>query len=331
MRKQWVRLLAVLSLVGSLAAEARADNVLRIGSLAPSSSPWAQVLRVWQRAVQERSHGELRLHFYWNGTQGDEAAMIGKVKSGQLDGAAVSTIGLGRIHKPILVLLMPGLFTSWERLDAARSSLRAEFQEAALRDKGLLIAGWGDVGRVHAFSRGFQVTGPASLRGQHPLVGRDDDISRALYQVIGGVTPVPVSVPEVLPALNAGTLNVIHAPSLICEQMQWAGRLDHMVLDSATMVLGAMVLSQQRLAQLPADQRELLQQTGDVATRELTRRIRGEDDAAFDRLKRKMTTHTLSESERAEWREVFRAVRERLSQQGVFPPELIARVEKLGG
>lgn len=257
--------------------------------------------------------------------------MIGKIKSGQLDGAAVSSIGLGRIHKPILTLMMPGLFSSWDRLDAARASLRAEFQDAALRDKGLIIAGWGDVGRVHMFTRGFEVGGPATLRGQRPLVNRDDDISTALYQVIGGVTPVPLSVPEVLPALNAGSLSVVNAPALVCEQMQWAGRLDHMLLDSSTMVIGAMVLSSERMSQLPADQRELLAQTGEVASRALTQRIRREDDAAFARLRGKMTTKSLSESEKAEWREVFRTVRERLSQQGAFPQELVARVERLGG
>ncbi len=330
-RKSLVVLALVSLLLLALPRGARADNVLKFGSLAPSSSPWAQVLRVWQRAVNERSHGELRLQFYWNGTQGDESDMIGKVKAGQLDGAAVSAIGLGRIHKPILALMMPGLFGSWNALDKARASLRPEFQQAALRDKGLLIAGWGDVGRVHMFSRGFEVTGPSSLRGQRPLVNRDDDISRTLYQVIGGVTPVPLSVPEVLPALNAGSLSVVNAPSLVCEQMQWAGRLDHMVLDSATMVIGAMVLSDRRISQLPADQRELLTQTGEVASRELTRRIRAEDDAAFARLREKMTTRSLSDSEKAEWREVFRTVRDRLSQQGVFPPELIARIEKMGG
>jgi TRAP-type C4-dicarboxylate transport system substrate-binding protein len=40
---------------------ARAENVLKFGSLAPAQSPWAQVLTVWQRAVKERTNGALAL------------------------------------------------------------------------------------------------------------------------------------------------------------------------------------------------------------------------------------------------------------------------------
>src|SRR5712671_4981974 len=92
----------------SLAASAaRADGArtesVKIGTLAPAESPWGQVFRTWRRAVRERTKlpgqvdsdkGEgkeygLDLDFFWNGQQGDEAAMVTKIKSGQLDGAAI--------------------------------------------------------------------------------------------------------------------------------------------------------------------------------------------------------------------------------------------------
>lgn len=311
--------------------EARAENVLKIGTVAPQGSTWGQVLGVWERAVKERSGGALRLRFYWNGTQGDETAMVDKIVAGQLHAAAVTSAGLGKIHKPILVLQVPGLFSSWAKLDPARSALRDEFTAGALAASGLRIAGWGDVGRVRMFSSGFAVTGPSSLRGKKPFVARDNDISRVLFQSIGGVTPVVASVPEVLPGLTSRRIDVVAAPSIACEQLQWSSRLDHMVASSSTMLIGAMVLSEAALQALPADQQDVLRETGAVATQELNRRIRAEDEAAYQRLRKRMTVHELTDAEKAAWGRVFLQVRDRLVQQGVFSPALMERVSKLGG
>lgn len=323
--------LACMAIVVGASGTARAENVLKIGTLAPERSPWGQVLNVWKRAVKERSGGELKLRFYWNGTQGDEASMIDKIRSGQLHAAAVTSAGLGKIHKPILVLQVPGLFSSWAQLDAARSKLRDEFTSAALSATGLRIAGWGDVGRVRMFSKGFAVTGPESIRGHKPFVGRENDITRSLFQSIGGITPAISSVPEVLPGLTSNRIDVVAAPALAAEQLQWSSRLDHMIGDSSTMVIGAMVMSDSAITALPADQQTVLRETGAVATQELTRRIRAEDEAAYQRLRRKMAVHALTDAEKAEWRKVFEDVRKRLVQQGVFSSTLMDRVVKLGG
>ena len=328
-----VRCVVCLALLALFLAsrDARAENVLKIGTVAPQGSTWGQVLGVWERAVKERSGGALRLRFYWNGTQGDEMAMVDKILSGQLHAAAVTSAGLGKIHKPILVLQVPGLFSSWTKLDVARNALRDELTAGALAASGLRIAGWGDVGRVRMFSSGFAVTGPSSLRGRKPFVGRENDISRVLFQSIGGVTPVIASVPEVLPGLTSRRIDVVAAPSIACEQLQWSSRLDHMIASSSTMLIGAMVLSEAAVQALPADQQDVLRETGAVATQELNRRIRAEDEAAYQRLRKRMTVHELTDAEKAEWGKVFLQVRDRLVQQGVFSSTLMERVTKLGG
>src|SRR4051812_33240765 len=107
---------AIVSLVGALALlgatvftnEADAAEVIKIGTLAPAASPWGQVFKIWADAVSKKSSGAVELQFFYNGQQGDEGAMVGKMKSGQLDGAAVTAVGLSKIYKPILALQIPG-------------------------------------------------------------------------------------------------------------------------------------------------------------------------------------------------------------------------------
>ncbi len=317
---------AAVATVGGLSTKASAaEHTLKIGTLAPKSSPWGQVFTVWQKAVAEKSGGRMELQFFYNGQQGDEDGMVGKIKSGQLQGAAVTAVGLSKVHKPILALQLPGLFSSWKKLDEKRDSLKREFEKGAL-DAGFTIAGWGDVGRAYLMSKGFAIRTPEDLRGKKPYMWRADAILPAVYQVVGGVTGVPLNVPEVLPNLNTGAINVLTVPALAAEQLQWASKLDHIVSSSSSFAIGALILSTKALEALPEDLRTILTDTGKVAAAALTTRIRNEDDAALKRLKEKMTVIDLSADEKAKWESVFKQVRQRLSQ-GTFSPDLIAKLE----
>src|SRR5215475_6451774 len=156
MRRAAVKLLGALTLTMGLgvAREARAAEVIKIGTLAPAASPWGQVFKIWAEAVKKRTNEGVELQFFWNGQQGDEGAMVGKMKDGQLDGAAVTAVGLGKIYKPIVALQIPGLFTTWAKLDAARDAMKGEF-EKGVSDAGFTLLGWGDVGAAHVMSKGF--------------------------------------------------------------------------------------------------------------------------------------------------------------------------------
>lgn len=339
-RKFLVGLATALTALAPAAASAQAKTeTIKIGSLAPGESPWGQVFKVWQKAVREKTKlpdGQktadgkpyaLDITFFWNGQQGDESAMVGKMKSGQLDGAAITAVGLAQIHRPILVLQMPGLFRSWASLDRARDALKSEF-EKAVGEAGFALVGWGDVGLAHTMSKGFPIYSPADMKGKKPYVWRDDPITPTVFQVIGGVTPVPLGVPEVLPQLNSGTVNVVTAPALAAEQLQWASRLDHINTQTVGVGIGALVLTSKKLDSLPGDQKAILLETGAVAGKALTARIRNEDAQAMNRLKAKMTAYESTEAQRDEWAKIFKEVRSRLAR-GTFPADLVKRVEEL--
>jgi TRAP-type C4-dicarboxylate transport system substrate-binding protein len=310
-----------------LGGEARAAEVIKIGTLAPASSPWGQVFKIWAEAVKKRTNEQVELQFFWNGQQGDEGAMVGKMKDGQLDGAAVTAVGLSKIHRPILTLQIPGLFTSWSKLDAARDAMKADF-EKGVTDAGFRLLGWGDVGAAHVMSKGFAVKSPDDIKGKKPYMWRDDIVAPVLFQIIGGVNPVPLNIPEVLPNLNTGAVDIVIAPALAAEQLQWSSKLDTIVSDVAGMAIGALVMSSKRLDSLSEENRKILSETGQVAANALTKRIRDEDAAAFGRLKGKMTVVDLSGDERSKWDGVFKQVRQRLAQ-GTFPADLISKLEGL--
>jgi len=319
-RKTLVATLGALAvLMGFASKEARADEVIKIGTLAPRQSVWGQVFQVWETAVDKKSGGKLKLQFFYNGQQGDEGAMVGKMKAGQLDGAAITAVGLSKIYKPILVLQIPGALNTWEKLEKAQSALKGDF-EKGVHDGGFELLGWGHVGRAHLFLKGDgKISKPEDLKSRKPYMWRDDIISPVFYSV-AGATPVPLNVPEVLPQLKTGAIDTINAPSLAVEQLQWAPQLSQASNQVTGCAIGALVLKA-----LPGDLRTILTDTGKIAGQALTTKIKSEDEAAFGRMK---LTHF--DVDQGAFDKAFKEVRKRLGQ-GTFDPALIKKVEEAGG
>lgn len=325
------RVLAFAFVFGLCAAPpAHADPVvLKFGTLAPPTSPWGRVFRVWARATDERSHSAVQIQFFWNGTQGDEGAMVGKIRTGQLDGAAVSALGLGQIYKQALIFQLPGLFSSWAKLDAARAALRPQM-EPEFERAGFKVIGWGDVGTGRFMSAGYEVRTPDDLKHRATFYEPSDPIDPMFYSVLGDVTPRPVSIPEVLPDITSNSITVINAPPLVAEQLQWASRLDHINTLATHFEIGAIVVKSSRLASLPADAASAVLDTGRVAAEALTTSIRHEDDAALARRRQRMTVHEPTASEMTQWNRVFADTRARL-RGTTFNAALVDEAARRGG
>ncbi len=311
------------------AASANADPVtLRFGTLAPPESPWGRVFKVWARATDERSQHAVQIQFFWNGTQGDEGAMVGKIRTGQLDGAAVTALGLGQIYKQVLLFQLPGLFASWQKLDAARNALRPQMDPEFER-QGFKIVGWGDVGTGRFMSAGYEVKTPNDLKHKATFYEPTDPIDPVFYSVLGDITPRPVSIPEVLPGLTSNAITLVNVPPLVAEQLQWASRLDHLDTIATHFEIGALVVKSSRLASLPADAQSAVLDTGRVAGEALTTSIRREDDAAFARRKERMTVHDPNAAEIAQWTRLFADTRARL-RGTTFTPALVDEAVRQG-
>ena len=326
-----VRVLAGIALAAAalaLGPSAQAATTLKIGTLAPQDSPWGKEFKAWARAVATDTGGEVNLDFQWNGQAGDEVLMVQKIRTQQLDGAAVTAIGLGQTGvTDVLVFQMPGLFANWGKLDAARTAMKGEFDQQ-FEAKGFSVLGWGDVGAVKTMSVGFEVRHPADLAGKGTFFIAGDPIGPKILAAIGGVTPAQVTVNEILPGLTNGSINVLEAPPLAAEQLQWASRVTHVHTMTTAFAIGAIIVSSARLQGLPPAAREAIRARGREAADHLTKSIRNLDAQAFARLKSTKAVTEPSEAEKNEWRDLFARVRQQL-RGSVFSPATFDRVAQL--
>ena len=291
MVRRLVILLAAFALLAGAPSVAHADTVtLRVATLAPQASPWGKVFTAWQKGIKSASNGALEIQFFYGNQQGDEVAMVGKMRTRQLDGAAITATGLAQIYKSVLVLQMPGMFRDWGSLDSARKVMRPGL-DAEFDKQGFKILGWGDVGIGHMMTKGFEVRTPADLKHRNCFFLTGDPIESTFYQVLGDVNPKQLTVPEILPALTAGTINVVEAPALAAEQLQWSSLLDHLNTAASGIGIGALVFTSSRINSLPADLQKLVIESGNNTGAALTSSIRNQDNLAFARLKGRMSAY----------------------------------------
>jgi TRAP-type C4-dicarboxylate transport system substrate-binding protein len=233
------------------------------------------------------------------------------MRRGELDAALLTGAGLSPIDPSVLVLQMPGLFDDWTSLDRARTKMEPDF-DFAFHASGFAILGWSDFGVAHVMSRGADVRAPGDLKGRRCLGLAGDAIAPVLYGAIGEASVAAMMREQVAPALESGALDVVSASSLVTEQLLWAQQLDHVSTLPSGMEVGALVAVSASLDALPADLRRMVVDSGGHVGSALAESVRHADDAAFARLRDRMTTYEPSTAEREQWKALFRQTRERL-------------------
>ncbi|HVJ93726.1 MAG TPA: TRAP transporter substrate-binding protein DctP [Labilithrix sp.] len=329
MLRRLVTVVAVMTAMLGLSATARAEGKeIKLGTLAPKDSAWGKVFGAWSKAVEQESSGAVKLTWFFNGSKGDEVAMVGKMRSKELDGAAITATGLAQIWPHIGALQVPGLFPTWAKLDAVRDKVAPTFNKE-FANQGFVILGTGDVGMAHLMSRGVAVRTPDDLKKAHPFYIAGDPIGQKFLETVGVPSPKALAVPAILPAVSSrseGAIDVINSPSIAAEQLGWAPHMTHINTFASGIGIGALVMYKETYEGLPADARAVLERTGKNTGKLLTDRIRAIDEQAFKRLKASKTVVELNDTEKAAWNAVFVKVRNSLKAENKIRGDILDSV-----
>jgi TRAP-type C4-dicarboxylate transport system substrate-binding protein len=275
--------------------------------------------------VAADTNGEMQLDFQWNGQAGDEVLMVQKIRLGQLDGAALTAVGLAQTGvTDVLLFQMPGLFADWANLDAARNAMMSDFDDW-FEAKGFTVAGWGDVGAAKTMTVGFEVHRTGGLRGKGCYAIAGDPVQPKIFADIGAITPRVVGVAEILPDLASGAINVVVAPPLAAEELQWTSRITHISSQTVGFRIGALILSSARLRAIPQNLRNIVTTRGNQMSARLSASIRTLDAQAYARLRSSKVAYNLTPAERTEWSDLFSHVRQEL-RGSVFTPAAFDRI-----
>ncbi len=260
------------------------EHLIKFATLAPEGSTWLKVMREFDKAVREQSGGRLGFKIYPGGVAGDEKDVIRKIRLGQYHSGGFTGVGLGEAAKEVRIMDSPFLFRNSDEVDYIVGQFDRQFQQA-FENGGFVLLGWAEVGFVYIYSQS-PVSSPDDLKGMKVWSWEGDPIAAAAFQAIG-VTPIPLSVTDVMTALQTGMVNTVYNSPLALIALQWFTRVKYMLRDPLADSQGAVIISKKVYDKLPKDLQDILIANGRKYFRQLTLQSRADNAKAIETLKEK--------------------------------------------
>lgn len=316
MRRSIVFVIALLSVwTSALTTQSHAQIVVKLGTVAPKDSTWYRILETMGERWKQASAGKVELKIR-AGTAGDESDIMRRMRVGQLQAGAVTTVGLSAIDPIAEALHIPLAFRSQDELEYVQSRLAGRI-EAALLQKGFVVLNWGEAGWVRFFTKS-PVASPADLKKLKLFVwtaGKStDDIWRD-----NGFQPVSLSSVDILPSLQTGMVTAIQVPPLAALSNQWFAITKYMTDLRWAPLTGATIITKDAWEAIPADTRPALSKIAREAGVEMQKEIRNMEQQAIDAMvKRGLQIVKVSPEAEREWQKTVEAIYPRL--RGDFVP-----------
>ena len=240
--------IALLALMAPPGAQAAPRYLFKIATLAPDGSVWARRFQEFQNEVTAKSNGEIGFKLYMGGVMGDDRAMYRKMRIGQLQGGGFTMTGISETVPDFRIMAIPFLFRSYAEVDRVAEGLFPLFQKA-FQEKDLVLLAMTEVGFVYTMSS-EPVTTVAQLRASKCWAPENDPLSRGFLEDMG-VTPIPLSIPDVLSSLQTGMINTVFNGFYGSIVLQWFTRTKYITDTPFGYAYGGLVFSKSAFAKLP--------------------------------------------------------------------------------
>jgi TRAP-type C4-dicarboxylate transport system substrate-binding protein len=309
-------------------ASAGADTKIRIATLAPRTSELVRGFNKINHGLKAKTGGQWGLQLYPSGIAGDETDVIRKMRVGQMDATAVTSVGLSQVLKELAILTTPGVIPSYDALEKVQKVFNKEW-ETKLNENGFRLMGWGEVGLLRYFSKA-PVTKPSDLKHMRPWVWPQSHTMKAMWHAIG-CTGVPLGVPEVYGALQTGMVDSIISTALAAVALQWHSKLNHVTKTTFGPLVGGLVIAKQKWDTIPPDVQATLAEEIKNSYEGDSRNIRKDDEKAFKRLlERGYTATPYTPAGEKEYQVLAKKARDSLVGR-VYSKELLERVMQVAG
>ena len=255
-----------LTLMITSAQAKKPKYLFKVASLAPEGSVWTKTFRNFTREVEEKSGGEIGFKIYAGGVMGDDRAMYRKMRVGQLNGGGFTMTGISEVVPDFRVLGTPFMFNSYDEVDRVKEKLLPRF-EKEFDKKGLVLMAMSEVGFIYTMSTS-SISTLAELKKSKAWAPEGDPISRVLLETVG-VTPIPLSIPDVLTSLQTGLINTIFNSFYGSIVLQWFTKISYISDIPFVYAYGAFVLDKKTFSKLPAPHAAMMKKEAQIHFKKL--------------------------------------------------------------
>jgi TRAP-type C4-dicarboxylate transport system substrate-binding protein len=301
-RHRSLAFLAVAALLATLAVSLPAQQVIKLGSLAPADSPWDKALIRMALDWQAISKGRLTVKVYSGGIAGDESDMIRKMRINQLQAAAMTGAGLGIIQPEFLVYQLPFMARTDEELEYLFDRLRPRLQKD-IEEKGFTLLAFTHSGWLHFFGKTKVLSPEDMAKLKFFVMEGTPEIDQAWKEMGFHIVPLPAN--DAFAALQSGMVEVFTASPLTAAALQWFALAPNMTDFNWTPLTGGLVISSQAWRRIPAELRLELQKSAETALQGLTAEVEKVEAQAMEIMKKNgLVIHKAAPAQIKEWQKL---------------------------
>lgn len=263
--------LLIIVLVSLIMSSLSAKTTIKFATLAPEGSTWMNVMRDFAKEIEEKTGGEVKFKIYGGGVQGDEKDVLRKIRFNQLHSAGFTGVGMGEILPEVRILEAPFLFKTQDEVDHINQKFFDRFA-TGFEKNGYVLLGWAEVGFVYVYTN-TKVTKVDEFEGVKMWMWEGDPLAEATFQSFG-ISPIPLSVTDVLTSLQTGLIDGVYTAPLACVSLQWFTKVKYMVEPALTNSIGAVLVSKKMFNKMSPKHQNIVREAGQKYFRKLTEQSR---------------------------------------------------------
>ncbi|WCL49905.1 TRAP transporter substrate-binding protein [Leptospira sp. GIMC2001] len=287
----------ILTFAGSVNAQTR----VKLASVAPQGTPWADVMYAIQKRINSESGGKYNVKVYPGGQLGGENEILAGVRGGRIEFAGLTTGAVANVVPELNVLEMPYLFDNIGQADCVLDNHLIEPVSGLLTSKGMVFISWAENGFRSIGMKGKAIKVPADLSGVK--VRSQEAKTHIQFWKSVGASPIPIAIPEVLPALQTGVVTAFDNTPLFTMAAEWQTTIDNFTFTKHIYQPALIVVSKSFHDKQPAENRSIIVGKTNELAGEVRKGVRALDGRLVATLKKTgVAIHNPSAAELAQWK-----------------------------
>ena len=315
MKSKIVRLLFVFCFLPLVAS----GEVFKIATISPDGLGWMSKFRVGLERIEAETNKRVTFKIYPGGVQGDDATVLRKMRIRQLNGGVFAAGSLTRFFPDLQVYNLPLQFRSYEEVDFVRARMDSYISDG-LQKAGIKTFAFTETGFAYLLAN-EPVSSLADLRKLKAWIPDNDPIAAELIKSFD-VSPIPLNITDVLPALQTGMINAVVGPPSVILALQWHNHLTHLMNLPLVYIYSMLAMDMKVYSKASSTDQDTVVKILDEVFELVGRETRSDNERALQALK-KIGITFVEPTNKAEWQAAADLSVQKLMRSGEISGEVV--------
>ena len=254
---------------------------IKIATLAPQNSEWAEKFQKGSIEIQERTENRVKLKFYWGGAQGNAKKILQKIKIRQLHGGTFSPTDFQEIYPDLNIYGLPFLFKDFDEVDYVRDRVDDQLEQG-FKNLGFNTYGFAGGGFAYILSN-EPIREYEDLKNKKIWLPQGDLISYEAMRSLN-LLPVPLPMTDVLTGLQTGLIDIVAIPPVVALALQWHTKISYITRVPVLYAMGFLAIDSKIINRINTDDEKVLNEVINRIYREVDSNSQQDSENAYEAL-----------------------------------------------